>query len=1020
MSRWLSLSGVWSDYSLFRKVIVEGIYPMHPLSTFMLTQLSDYLQNRSSMTLISQYILDIADNSIENGIPLVLPEELMSGDLYQEMLSSEINGKQLSQHCIRFDNILRKQGDKLSARSLSVLRANLIARILKFKTRDYEDAKEALMLCSGLSQSEINEELELLENEYALLGFDEHAGCFDFMEDSRGAHEYKIKKRRIAATWQTDFRAMFKTAKVLEIGEVSEPQETSFGINHKILTNEWKYIQEVILAEDVTESLIDEYKNNWKNSISAAVPKGRLVWVYVNKDTNYQYVERLHVLSEKIQGTPILLMLLNDSEGRLASALTNYDILNQMDDNIRQMYSRAYSDDYNQAEDILRNEFEVLKKQRECICPEKVTPLKKRLQVALTEVFEDIYPEVISFNFDGLLTASNNFTGKGSQYYCQIIKMLLSNNVNYDTIHDFTSDVRSKITAVLMENSATSWKCISTNCTIMSPAECRARNVYEKAVHELNTAKQYDCAEFLQNFCYPPYGLSEEAALMMLAVLLANHSYCVRIQYNGTQNSIIRWKDEVIIKDKKINMDLIKMSRLMLIDTNAVEAKFQQFFNRLDVTTDLDAVIHLQKEIQKYADDNGVPEPLEVNYKLANSRFEIANRARKDWDDSILKVEDELEIVMERGNVYNSLSALEALDEIPLYSIFNENGFTMSEDYRARLLELGNEARNIVNTYFDTWLDDTIHCKSVEAMTQFEKHIKRCNEKLIKFGFSSFAQRLSAKGESELAKKDEIRSRQELISDGQKYLAAYKKVSIKNYTDVSDMLSKAKDLLDRLSKFENALGNDAKRLHSQLDQCVGKLDNAKKKMQQDMENIWEDLATAQTLEDIENVQSCIAMVMNYRMTTRDLQDFEELNTALSAFISDVGVLKSAVNDRNLLQQEIVVLRNKYSDAEMDFDVKSVLEAVIKSIENEIDIKDHIWRTKYLTLGNQTREEIHRWKDNTSILPAYLKRDTIDAVEKMRIEADQIVSNAMIEDVVFYFKKLNSEERERCLKLLQNQ
>ena len=33
-----------------------------------------------------------------------------------------------------------------------------------------------------------------------------------------------------------------------------------------------------------------------------------------------------------------------------------------------------------------------------------------------------------------------------------------------------------------------------------------------------------------------------------------------------------------------------------------------------------------------------------------------------------------------------------------------------------------------------------------------------------------------------------------------------------------------------------------------LDQCVEKLDSAKKRMQQDMENIWEDLANAQTLD----------------------------------------------------------------------------------------------------------------------------------------------------------------------------
>ncbi|GFZ23113.1 hypothetical protein CMETHOX_10360 [Lacrimispora indolis] len=466
-------------------------------------------------------------------------------------------------------------------------------------------------------------------------------------------------------------------------------------------------------------------------------------------------------------------------------------------------------------------------------------------------------------------------------------------------------------------------------------------------------------------------------------------------------------------------MDLIRTSKLILIDTNAVEAKFQQYINRLDATTDLDAVIRLQREIQKFADDNGVPESLEVNYKLANSRFEIAARARKDWDDRIVKVEDELETAYERGNVYNALVALETIDEIPLYSIFNENGFTISEEYRNRLLELGNEARNIVDTCFENWLEGTIHCKSVEAMTQFEKHVKRCNEKLVKFRFATYAKKLSAKGDAELAKKDEIRSRQELLSDGQKYLTAYKKVSTKNYTDVSDMLAKAKDLLERLSKYELALGNDAKRLHTQLDQCVAKLDSAKKRMQQDMENIWEDLANTQTLEDIENVQSCIAMVMNYRMATRDLQDFEELNTALDNFVSDINVLKEAVNDRKLLQKEIASLRNKYSDAELDFDVDAVLEDVISSAENAIDTKDHVWRTQYLTLGNQTREEIHIWKDNTRILPAFLKQETIEAVEKMKIEADQIVSKAMIEDVVFYFKKLNPEERTRCLALLMS-
>ena len=91
-----------------------------------------------------------------------------------------------------------------------------------------------------------------------------------------------------------------------------------------------------------------------------------------------------------------------------------------------------------------------------------------------------------------------------------------------------------------------------------------------------------------------------------------------------------------------------------------------------------------------------------------------------------------------------------------------------------------------------------------------------------------------------------------------------------------------------------------------------------------------------------------------------------------------------------------------------------------SAEEAIDTKERIWRQNYLTLGDRTRATIHTWKESTRILPAYLSQATIQSVEAMRIEADQLISEAMIEDVVFYFKKLNAEERKHCLELLLHQ
>ena len=232
LNEWVITKGMWKDYTLFRKVIVEGIYPMHPLSTFMLTQLSDYLQNRSSLTLISQYIENYKFVDVSNRKFLIMPETLMKGDLYTEMLAAEQEGKQPSQQCIRYDNILRKYGDKLSEKSLAVLRSNLILRILRFRTKDYMDAKNALAFCCGFSIEEIEEELKWLENEYAVLGFDDHAGCFDFMEESNGAHDFKVLKKRLMSAATID-KSLLQRGKIQEIAGILEKQTTNFATVYK-------------------------------------------------------------------------------------------------------------------------------------------------------------------------------------------------------------------------------------------------------------------------------------------------------------------------------------------------------------------------------------------------------------------------------------------------------------------------------------------------------------------------------------------------------------------------------------------------------------------------------------------------------------------------------------------------------------------------------------------------------------------------------------------------------------------
>ena len=83
---------------------------------------------------------------------------------------------------------------------------------------------KSIIAISWLSISDVTEELDSLKW-VCHSWLDEHAR-FDFVEDSRGAHEYKILKNGLLLPWKSDLWSMLW--KVLEIGEVSDPQETSF------------------------------------------------------------------------------------------------------------------------------------------------------------------------------------------------------------------------------------------------------------------------------------------------------------------------------------------------------------------------------------------------------------------------------------------------------------------------------------------------------------------------------------------------------------------------------------------------------------------------------------------------------------------------------------------------------------------------------------------------------------------------------------------------------------------------
>lgn len=1015
LNKWLITKGMWKDYGLFRKVVVEGIYPMHPLSTFMLTQLSDYLQNRSSLTLISQYIENFKNVDVSKSDFLIMPETLMLGDLYTEMLAAEQEGKQPSQQCIRYDNVLRKFGDKLSDKSLAVLRSNLILRILRFKTTDYVDAKEALSFCSGFSSVEIEEELRWLENEYAVLGFDEHAGCFDFMEESNGAHDFKVIKKRLIANTSID-KSLLQSIKIQEIAAILEPQTTNFAIQHKISTNEWLFKQEMYAIEDFTESRVKIYLDEWKNAISSTMAKGRLVWLYVNKDTDSKYVKRAMKLVSRLVDTPIIIMLLNDDDNRLFDILLEYHVLDTLDDINRRKYERHFLDDFRQAENNLKDKFDELKKKRFHLCADKIEELKIRMPLYLTNIFENLYPNAVSFWFDGFVTKGNNLGGKGGTYYCTIVKMLLSNSVNEITIHNFSSDIRNRIEAVLMTTTSTSWKCINEQYRVIPPEEKNARNVYDKIIDAININGEFACKDIFDIYCRPPYGLSEDIVTLMIAVICANLNYCLRFRYKDNLINIKSWKELVVIKDKKIDIEVVKESFFVIVDAGAVTGKYMRFFERIQSNKKISEVNSLERILENMIATDEVPEELETSYLLAKKVLESGKKASHEWNEYISKIEDKLDEAQENGNLYNALMGLEQIENIPYTKIFTDNGYDFDNDSKKQVSELKNSLTKAVAQNIDDYVSN-MYCKSVEAVNTFRNHNTRIQNKLDNLGFIDYARRVQEQKDRELNNVEEIRSRQELREDCSKFLQESEINPYSTYMNICFYLKAGKELQTRVDKYKTALGDDSAQIVESINRRVGELKKNKDRISQDMSDIWDDLFEVKSDEDIEDLLQRIAMVLQKGISKADQDSFLELEGNLGELLDDIRKIKDATESRTKYIEVSKKMLDKYNESEFDFEVVPILEDVILEIEKSLDSKEREWIASELTLGDKSRKAVHKWKETIRYLPAYLSNETVEKVKLLDKEADNIIREGKIEDVIFYFKKLDDEEQKECIKKL---
>ena len=106
----------------------------------------------------------------------------------------------------------------------------------------------------------------------------------------------------------------------------------------------------------------------------------------------------------------------------------------------------------------------------------------------------------------------------------------------------------------------------------------------------------------------------------------------------------------VTLEDKKIHLDTFKATTILWVDTESVEAKFQQLFKKIDNNRNIEEAKRLNFELDELIKFYGLPETMDVHYRLARIRFKQFEDAERTWNYRIEDINTTLDESIERGD----------------------------------------------------------------------------------------------------------------------------------------------------------------------------------------------------------------------------------------------------------------------------------------------------------------------------------------------------------------------------------
>lgn len=1010
INEWLPVRGIWKNWNDFEDIIIRKIYPLHPLSTYLLCNLTSWLQSRSSLTLLNEKIKVIENNQIteESEPPLIFPVELLQGAFFDELLNAEEQGRQRSQFCILLNDILRKFSTKFSGEETDLLYANLILRICRFKFKNRDELITAMGECASLGKEQTKKALETLEVEYAVLSYDDRLCCFDFIADSVGANEFRSFVR--ASLARKAFSPEFlKLNDVQEIADVVNPAETDFGSKHGIQTREWAFKQRISYVGEFGKATItDQVKEALGNTLPN-IEKGQLTWLYISKETSSSEIDKICGYLPEKEKAPIVVFVLDDAENKLRDAILEYRVLADMSEADRLRFQRFYSEAMGKARDKLAATFVQLKQERKYLAATGIETSTKRLKSHLTEVFEVVYPKALPFDLEGMNTRSA--TGTGYKNYFTIMRWMLIDRMNYTTLKSQPTEVRNRVESLLGQNGMYSWQCLNENYKSVSPGNPSVSRVYNILEKMLNEKKYIPFDKICNQLIAPPFGMNEYSAFMLLCFFSTNLSYTTKLKIEDEFYNTESWAEQVL-KDKRYDSKLFSKTRLILVDVAETVDRYRRIFQKIKTNTDIAKVLSLQEELNKLKQEENVPEELESEEAVAVMRLAEGERLRSVYVDNTYKIEADLKSAEKSHSPYNALLAAVDAKKMLLASL---GMYRYSPEQKEELNGYVSLAKQIATKEFDDgWIKRQI-CKDYEHLNGWKHFVTKAIELFENFDFNKEAAELKEQEESEEKRIRLIIEQEALMKSCAVYMASSEVKKGMTAKNLAIMQEQGETYLAEFDKFNYQIDKRFVRQYEEVQARISQIKKAINDQKEEIQKLWDSIYDIKTLDDVRHVSLQIESMLSSGLTDKDREDLEEIDKFLRAFIKDIHTLEESPDTWEAVKAVRTDLERKYNAEDSEISLDHVIEEAINEKERLLENKNNDWSRQYLEIDPDklSHQELGKWVDETQPPPGYLTEETLTAYGELKRKVDQAIKEKMIAYICFLFEQLPENDRITC-------